>query len=231
MLNTQNLVLTKKTIEGSGLGEREGQIRSDNYVSGVSGFRLRYSGDVEFNNGIFRGKLEAATGTFKGELQAATGTFAGELQAAKGTFAGALQAASISITGTHTAGNGAIVARCNAYVTNTSTTAKLLKTLHIAGKGTCNLTVSFTGYLRIDVQDAEHIWQNIKMDTCQNIAEETRTYAITLPNNVNKIRILGWRYSWGGGSYQDFKSTICAAYVRDNPGIFSYMSYGEAHDL
>lgn len=56
-------------------------IESDNYVAGVSGWRLDKTANVEFNNGTFRGALAAASGTFAGSLSAATGTFSGSLTA------------------------------------------------------------------------------------------------------------------------------------------------------
>lgn len=81
MINTHDLVLTKKVIPGAeDLGERAGSIKSENYRPGSVGFKIDYNGDVEFNNGTFRGHIEAGSGTFSGALQAATGEFNGMLK-------------------------------------------------------------------------------------------------------------------------------------------------------
>lgn len=54
-------------------------IQSDNFSTGSQGFRVTSDGNVEFNNGNFRGDITGASGTFSGALSAATGTFSGEL--------------------------------------------------------------------------------------------------------------------------------------------------------
>ena len=80
MLNTQDIVLTKKTIPGGeNLGERTGSIRSENYESGVSGFKINHGGNVEFNVGIFRGHIEATSGVFHGRIEAEEGVFRGSI--------------------------------------------------------------------------------------------------------------------------------------------------------
>ena len=80
MINTHDLVLTKKTIPGGEyLGERTGSIRSQNYKAGVSGFKINYNGDVEFNNGAFRGHIEAVSGVFHGRIEAEEGIFKGSI--------------------------------------------------------------------------------------------------------------------------------------------------------
>jgi hypothetical protein len=80
-------------------------LQSDNYASGSAGWKIeRDTGDVEFNDGTFRGELSAATGTFSGALSGATGTFAGSLSAATGSLG------SLSVTGTLTlSGSGKLV--------------------------------------------------------------------------------------------------------------------------
>lgn len=45
-------------------------IQSDNYVPGVSGWRVNKDGSVEFGAGVFRGTLQGADGTFSGTLTA-----------------------------------------------------------------------------------------------------------------------------------------------------------------
>ena len=72
---------------------------SGNFVEGSEGWQITADGDVEFNNGTFRGELDAAGGSFSGELDAASGTFSGNLDAAGGIFSGELNAASGSFTG------------------------------------------------------------------------------------------------------------------------------------
>jgi len=88
-------------------------IRSDNWngttpptygspsTYGTTGYYIsRNTGNVYFNNGIFRGDITGASGTFSGALSGATGTFAGSLSAATGTFSGSLSAATGSFSGT-----------------------------------------------------------------------------------------------------------------------------------
>ncbi len=40
---------------------QDGYLRSGNFVSGVSGWQINADGDVEFNNGTFRGTISAST--------------------------------------------------------------------------------------------------------------------------------------------------------------------------
>lgn len=63
-----------------------GDMQSLNFESGESGWEITKDGDVEFNDGVFRGSLDAAGGTFKGNLDAAGGTFSGTLEASDGYF-------------------------------------------------------------------------------------------------------------------------------------------------
>jgi hypothetical protein len=73
---------------------------------GSTGYYIsRNTGDVYFNNGIFRGDITGASGTFSGALSGATGTFAGSLSAATGSFAGSLNAATGSFNGTLSTGS------------------------------------------------------------------------------------------------------------------------------
>lgn len=76
-------------------------LESDNFEAGLSGWQLdRDTGNVEFNEGTFRGDLEAAGGTFSGNLSGAGGTFSGDLSAAGGSFSGNLSAAGGTFSGT-----------------------------------------------------------------------------------------------------------------------------------
>jgi hypothetical protein len=52
-----------------------GYIASSDYVEGVSGFIIRWNGNVEFNNGKFRGRIEADSGYFHGRIEADEGYF------------------------------------------------------------------------------------------------------------------------------------------------------------
>ena len=44
---------------------KDGFIQSAGYVPGESGFIIRWNGDVEFNDAVFRGRVEANSGTFR----------------------------------------------------------------------------------------------------------------------------------------------------------------------
>ncbi len=79
------------------------EIRSLDYSSGNTGWRITKSGNAEFNNAVFRGTLAGASGTFSGSLNAATGSFAGALSAASGTFTGDLVGARGTFSGSLTA--------------------------------------------------------------------------------------------------------------------------------
>jgi len=69
MLNTQDLVLTEKVVPGAeDFGKRTGSIRSENYQPGSAGFKINYNGDVEFNEGTFRGTLRAGSAVFDSEI-------------------------------------------------------------------------------------------------------------------------------------------------------------------
>lgn len=76
--------ITSGTIEGKQItladdGVTDAYIQSNNFSSGSAGFRITSDGNVEFNNGNFRGDITGASGSFSGSLSAATGTFAGTL--------------------------------------------------------------------------------------------------------------------------------------------------------
>ena len=53
MLQSSHIVLSEMTFpDGT---KRTGSIQSSNYEEDVSGFRIKWDGDVEFNSGTFRG--------------------------------------------------------------------------------------------------------------------------------------------------------------------------------
>jgi len=109
-------------------------IRSDNWngttpptygspsTYGTTGYYIsRNTGNVYFNNGIFRGDITGASGTFSGALSGATGTFAGSLSAATGTFSGSLSAATGTFSGSLSAATGTFSGTVSASTINSST--------------------------------------------------------------------------------------------------------------
>ena len=46
-----------------------GVIKSNNYVTGKTGFKISYNGNAEFNNGTFNGIINATSGTFAGIIE------------------------------------------------------------------------------------------------------------------------------------------------------------------
>jgi hypothetical protein len=72
------------------LNVTEGWLQSNGFVAGSNGWQIKDNGNVEFNDGVFRGALSGATGTFTGALSGATGTFTGALSGATGTFTGGI---------------------------------------------------------------------------------------------------------------------------------------------
>jgi len=55
-------------------GTVEGILQSPNFISGSSGWQLLPNGNIEANDGNFRGDITGASGTFSGTLSAASGT-------------------------------------------------------------------------------------------------------------------------------------------------------------
>jgi len=51
---------------------KDGYIQSVDYVPGKSGFIIRWNGDCEFNEGLFRGDIYANNGVFKGSIYGGT---------------------------------------------------------------------------------------------------------------------------------------------------------------
>lgn len=54
-----------------------GALRSPNFSTGNSGWRITANGDVEFGDGYFRGDITGASGTFSGTITASAGTIGG----------------------------------------------------------------------------------------------------------------------------------------------------------
>jgi hypothetical protein len=125
-------------------------IQSNDFATGVSGWKIDKGGSVEFSTGVFRGELQAATGNFVGSLNAAditgaTGTFAGSLYGADisgvtGNFSGTLYGANISgATGTFSGSLSAgvvDVTQINGTILNYETV------------GTSTFTMPYTGTIR-----------------------------------------------------------------------------------
>lgn len=69
-----------------GANNAEGYIKSAGYREGEKGFIIRWNGDCEFNNGLFRGIIEALGGVFHGRIEADEGYFHGRVEAEEGYF-------------------------------------------------------------------------------------------------------------------------------------------------
>lgn len=67
-------------------------IESEDFSPGNSGFQIRSDGNVEFYNGVFRGRIEADEGYFHGHVEAESGTFHGRIEAEDSFFSGGLSA-------------------------------------------------------------------------------------------------------------------------------------------
>jgi len=59
----QALEITLSELTENGKTKR-GAIKSQNYRAGLAGFKIDYDGNVEFNDGLFRGRIEAGDGFF-----------------------------------------------------------------------------------------------------------------------------------------------------------------------
>lgn len=64
--------------------------QSDDFEEGVAGWRLAGNGDVEVENGFFRGEIQATDGTFTGIINATDGLFQGSIQAGPLTMSNVL---------------------------------------------------------------------------------------------------------------------------------------------
>jgi hypothetical protein len=65
-------------------------MQSDNFEEDVAGWRIEGSGDVEFDNGTFRGRVEASSGFFDGTIFASDGIFKGAIEAGPLTMSNTL---------------------------------------------------------------------------------------------------------------------------------------------
>ncbi len=94
-------------------------MQSEDFATGSKGWKIKANGDVEFNNGYFRGDITGASGTFSGSLTAASGSIGGWTIAASSLTSGAMtinsstginfnSAFSVNASGSVTATSGSI---------------------------------------------------------------------------------------------------------------------------
>jgi hypothetical protein len=215
---------------------RDRSVRSEDFVSKndpqgrpAKGWIIRGNGDVEFNDGIFRGHLDGATGTFSGDLVAAGGTFKGNLQAAGGTFQGTLEANIIKLNGVLTEGDNFTIVKDNSGTgLYYDTTWKVFKTLKVVGTGSCRIKFNYTGRIWISILRGTE-WENVTTPgilTSQSYVLQESFVDVVLNEKVNIIRLEGSLYDWSGGSAgnQYFNNTRFEAWSQNDPGLFAYMS-------
>jgi type II secretory pathway pseudopilin PulG len=197
-------------------------IKSEDFVPGQSGFIFRGDGTFELGGGTFRGD-----GTFTGKVTATEGELDNVTINESCTVKGTLEANSINVSGGLIAGDNFTIVKDNSVETDNDTNGyRHLKTIRVAGKGYCRITVTWTGKLDIKTQDANGRWVSIfsnLLDLCFS-SEVTRSYDVPLYNNINTFRLYGGAYTWGQGSSANFRNTTFEAKCGNNPGIFAFMS-------
>jgi hypothetical protein len=147
---------------------RDRSVRSEDFVSKndpqgrpAKGWIIRGNGNVEFNDGIFRGHLDGATGSFSGKVTATEGELDNVTIKETCTVKGKLAAQSLEVTGGHTAGNlGAddaasrllnpgIVAYDNIRVTSNTVNVPpwgmFTKRIRVVGRGKIRFRVRYKG--------------------------------------------------------------------------------------
>jgi len=77
---------------------KDGYIQSADYVPGKSGFIIRWNGNCEFNDGLFRGDVYANNGIFRGRIEAEDGYFRGRIEADEGVFRGTIESGPVYIS-------------------------------------------------------------------------------------------------------------------------------------
>jgi len=75
-----------KIVNGAVTNLKVGDLRSNNYVAGATGWNLPKTGNAEFNNVVVRGHVEAGSGSFKGRVEADSGYFKGQITADSGVL-------------------------------------------------------------------------------------------------------------------------------------------------
>jgi hypothetical protein len=172
--------------------KRVGEIRSSNFVSQAdatpqkpaAGFRIRYNGDCEFNNGNFRGHIEADSGSFSGELKGATGTFRGDLTA------GTLKATEIEINAQVTPGTNYVIRRENHEVSwnQSGSGFDAIKEIVTPARGNAILVATFSspgnGQYRIRVNSTILVdWTSVT----KPLPTDDISWNINLSLDVNEI--------------------------------------------
>ena len=105
-------------------------LRSNNFVSGSTGWNLPKSGNAEFNNVVVRGAVYANTGSFTGTINATSGSFTGTVNATSGKFTGSVEATTFvgDVANTYVAADlqmgGPAVATRTINFTDSTTTAR-----------------------------------------------------------------------------------------------------------
>jgi hypothetical protein len=156
------------------IGGLDQVIRTSNFIPGRLGWCIYPNGNVEFNNGVFRGILEAAT----------------------------LKANTLSINGGHEAGDGFVISEKNNRISNNQIADNILvrngnsyKMIRVAGTGKCTLVYHYMGSCYIYVNG---VIKNTASDLPASFHNSEifteKKLEITLDRNINTIEIEGWWY-------------------------------------
>jgi hypothetical protein len=195
-------------------------------------------GLLEVNNGRFQDIQVLGDSYFEGELKGATGTFSGNLSAAGGTFSGTLNAATINaltitVSGAHRSGTNYTLAEYNREVYASSQMIghsvdeddsewRPVKTLKVAGTGTCSLVITFKNVTRGSAgQIAAYLYVNGIRDRSVIIASGNSTQTLSdipLNQKSNIIEFMMTMYS------SSCSVTTFQAKCRDDPGLLAYIS-------
>jgi len=132
----------------------------------------------------------------------------------------------VNITGGHAYGNNHTIVEDNSQVSNTDTEMKLLKTLIIAGTGTCKLDISYRGKIYVRLLKNNSTWDYLVPEE-YSLGVKTFSVSVTLDRNVNVVQLFGWKYTGAGGTTQDFVNTTFSAKSLNDPAIFRFMSRAE----
>jgi hypothetical protein len=150
------------------------------------------------------------------------------------TVKGTLAAQAVDISGTHSAvpagQTGVLIARDNHEEAVGATTSagvneqKLVKTLRIAGKGSCTIRAKWQGTLLIQTHKEDGTWDYFPPpgDRLRQTYSEG-DITVTLYNDVNVIRLWG-QASGSGSNGTSFRNEKFEARSKDDPGLFRFMS-------
>jgi hypothetical protein len=198
----------------------------------AKGFWLGANGEAKLEGTNVSGHIVAKSGEFKGTVTADAGELNNVVINESCTVKGKLEAQSIKINGGHEAvpagQNGHLIAMDNHYerinYSTNSNDSRVVKTLRIAGKGSCTIRVKWLGYLQIQTHKADGTWDYFPSRTGtlkQTIG--TENILVTLYNDVNVIHLVGWAYYFSGTG-TNFESEDFKALSKDDPGLFKFMS-------